>query len=150
MLLRAGRRLHGKSCGTSYWSGSSLQSLVARSAKWPQGSSGTRTHRTGRRSSDPSRSKACGRIQHGGLPQTLIPCLLPTRKKLDTVTLGDLMLSPHRFMVAASKLKMSKSQESSFSMVWAIRGGMSFNDRGVIRLLGMWWGSASKGTDERG
>lgn len=53
-------------------------------------------------------------------------------------------------MVAASKLKMSKSQESSFSMVWAIRGGMSFNDRGVIRLLGMWWGSVNKGTDKRG
>lgn len=56
---------------------------------------------------------------------------------------------PHRFKVAASKLTMSKSQESSFSMVWAIRGGMSFNDRGVIRWLGMWWGSVSGRRQER-
>lgn len=63
-LLHAEHRLHDRSCGKSYWSGSWPQSLAARSAKWPQGSSGTHTPQTWRRSSGPSRSKFCGRIQY--------------------------------------------------------------------------------------
>lgn len=146
--LRAGRRPHGRSCGRSCWSGSWLRSPAARSAAWPRGSSGTHTPRSGRRSSDPSRSKACERIHHGNMWAW-------------TLTLGETRWAydlrrrlteplPHRFMVAASRLKTSKSQESSFSMVWAMRGGMSFSDSGVIRWLGMWWGSERKGGDERG
>lgn len=130
-LLRAGHRRRDRSCGKSYWSGSWPQSLAARSAKWPQGSSETHRPRTWRRSSGPRRSKFCWRVQHddGALENSLGKFTI-----LITVLF-------HLFMVAASRLKMSKSHESSFSIVCAIRGGMSFKDSGVIRLLGMWWGS---------
>lgn len=90
MPLRAGRQLHGKSCGRSYWSGSWLQSLAARSAKWPQGSLGTHRPQSVRRSSGPSRSKACGRIQHCSL--TPIPSSPFTLKKIRHSPSGSLQL----------------------------------------------------------
>ena len=52
-------------------------------------------------------------------------------------------------MVAASRLKMSKSQESSFSMVWAMRGGMSLRVRGVARWLGAWGAVGGTGQTKR-
>lgn len=63
MLLHAGRRQHGRNCGMSCWSGNWLQSLAARSAKWPQDSWGTHRPQTWRRSSGQGRSTACGKIE---------------------------------------------------------------------------------------
>lgn len=143
MLLHAGHQRHDRSCGKSYWSGSWPQSLAAKSAKWPQGSSGTRRLQTWRRSSGPSRSKFCGRVQFNVVALEKKNILITKKGRI-------IALPSHRFMVAASKLKMSKSQESSFSIVCAIRGGMSFNESGVIRWLGMWWGSGGRTTDQRG